>query len=142
MFLPVLKETPHKPFIWGRKQQIPEPFKEFQSVPYFLPFYRSKKRAIKGQRGRGEPGKGRRDALPSQGLQLRLGLQAPGSCQGSSALPSRSIRVQTCAAAPIKPAPPFPRRDGAAFVLQSSSRQKNPTARSAFSFVAIKEKAV
>lgn len=80
----------------GRKQQIPGPFKEYQSIPYSLLFYRSK-RAVKGKVGTVEAG----EMTEGRTSQPRPAARAPA--RAASPAPARSLCVQTCAAAPVQP---------------------------------------
>lgn len=74
-------------FTWGRAQQIPAPFKVYQSVPIF-PISQIKEASCQEQRG---PGSDRRRGRSGA---CRPAPPSPGS-------PSSDLR-----AAPIKPAPP------------------------------------
>ena len=69
----------------GRKQQIPGPFKEYQSIPYSLLFYRSKT-AVKGKLGTVEAGEmteGRFPARPAARAPARARSPAPARTSAS-----------------------------------------------------------
>lgn len=85
MFLPVLGETLPTP-----SKEYPVPFKEYQSVPYILPFYRSKAR--KGQQSQG----GEDDPGQDPGLQLR----------STRSWALGKLRFRLARGSPIKPAQP------------------------------------
>ena len=119
----------------GRKQQIPGPFKEYQSIPNSLLFYRSKKRAVKGKLGTVEAG----EMTEGPTSQPRPAARAPA--RAASPAPARSLCVQTCAAAPVQPVRALLPEIA---LLLSAARltPENPTAGRACSGVTIKVHAV
>lgn len=113
------KKLPTSP-LFGQKAANSCTLKVYQSVPHF-PHFIDQRRNLSGtNEGPREPGKW------TGGTGLPAEACSSGSCQVGFALPVCSLRVQTCAAAPIKPAPPFPPGARPSFVLQLSSRHKTP----------------
>lgn len=77
MFLP---ETPYQPFIWGRKQQIPAPFKKYQ-CPLSSPIFQIKEESCQGHARDGRAG----EVTEGPGSRPRPAARAPAR----AARPSR-----------------------------------------------------
>ena len=100
----------------GRKQQIPGPFKECQSIPYPLPFYRSE--SCQGQAGDGG-GRGKDGGtLPGQALPGQA--CSSGSFQGAQPCSRAHLCVQTCSLSGLSS------RRSRCFCPRLGSRQETP----------------
>lgn len=72
MFLPVLKETPYKPFIWGGSSKSPSLLKNIKVSPIFSHFTDQRRELSRAGEGRQSRGNDRGTHFPAKACSLGL----------------------------------------------------------------------